>query len=344
MKTISVIGSCVCRDLFEKDNGENFSFHTDIRFSSPISMLSNPVDFVHADFDTFIKDVKVVNGKWYRKNLINDINKTAFDALKENHGEYLVLDFAESRISLAEISWPNKEDKLLVSYSTSFRSHYYASFKKNIFKDTSLKIINPLSYDDEYWKNVVVEFASKIKTIFDEEKIILIKNMPATHFVDYKGILHPYYSKDHFNSIVLCDLLLEKLNKMFIECCPKCRVIEIPDYAFGYQKHKWGNHPFHFTEVYYDYLLECIKGIALGNKAFDPSSIYKKYSSLFKKEYDEIKLKTALEEDGSDDYGVFELLNEYEDFNHLGRKQKALILYALDKKNIFKNVKKLKKN
>ena len=62
MKSISVIGCCVCRDLFESDT-ENFSFHTDIRFYSPISMISSPVDFIKADFSDFTKEVKTVNGK-----------------------------------------------------------------------------------------------------------------------------------------------------------------------------------------------------------------------------------------------------------------------------------------
>ena len=97
-------------------------------------MLAKPVDFVKADFDSFIKDVPTVNGKWYKKNLINDINKTAFDALKERHGDYLILDFAESRIPIAEIAWSDKPDSLLVTNSVSFRAHYNASFLKNILK------------------------------------------------------------------------------------------------------------------------------------------------------------------------------------------------------------------
>ena len=161
MKEISVIGSCACRDLFENDS-ENFSFHTDIRFSSPISMLADPVESVHADFDSFIKDVPVVNGKWYRKNLINDINKTAFQALEERHGEYLVLDFAESRISLGKISWKDSDKTLLVTNSTSFRSHYEASFSRNILKDTTVEEINPLDYDDSFWKETIKAFAEKI--------------------------------------------------------------------------------------------------------------------------------------------------------------------------------------
>lgn len=338
-KRISVIGSCVCRDLFEKAS-DNYTFHTDIRFSSPISMLSKPVDFVKADFDCFIKDVPTVNGKWYKKNLINDINKTAFDALKERHGDYLILDFAESRIPIAEISWSNKENTLLVTNSVSFRAHYNASFLKNILKDTSISIHNPLSYSNEEWQKVIKEFASRLLTLFDEEKIILIKNMPARYFVNAKGVLRPYYSKDHFDSVCLCDLLLERLNKDFIETCPKCKVIEIPPYAIGSQKHKWGNHPFHFTEVYYDYLFKCVDAITNNNDNL--SMIYEKYSKLFKQEYDEAIKFAALEGNNETHFGVDTLLKEYEEYNHLGRKQKTLILFALDKKHFWNNFKRMK--
>jgi hypothetical protein len=144
VKEISIIGCCVCRDLFESDT-ENFSFNTDIRFSSPISMLSDPADFAQADFSHFTKDVPTVGGDWYKKNLIHDINKTAFSALEEKHGEYLVLDFAEARISLANIKWPGTSHNLLLTNSVSFRAHYHASLKNNVFKNTEIDIINPLS-------------------------------------------------------------------------------------------------------------------------------------------------------------------------------------------------------
>ena len=341
MKEISVIGSCVCRDLFEKDP-EHFSFHTDIRFSSPISMLADPVESVHADFESFIRDVPVVNGKWYRKNLINDINKTAFKALEERHGEYLVLDFAESRISLGKIKWQDRPETLLITNSTAFRSHYQASFRKTILKNTTIEVINPLEYDDAFWKETISVFAKKITQIFEEEKIILIKNMPARHFVDVSGFLHPYYADYHFNSIMLCDLLLEKLNGYFLECCPKCKIIEIPPYAIGSQIHKWGNHPFHFVPLYYQYLLECVQAITLENDVSKLETLYSQYTVEFQKEYDAARARSATwESDDGPSFSVVELLRNYEEFNHLGRKQKAMILFALDKKHFFKNFKKI---
>lgn len=341
MKSISVIGCCVCRDLFESDT-ENFSFHTDIRFSSPISMISAPVDFIKADFSNFTKEVKTVNGKWYKKNLINDINKTAFKALQERHGEYLVMDFAEARISLAKISWKNRLDKLLVTNSVSFKAHYNASLKYNIFKDTKLEIINPLEYSDEFWRETIKEYSREILKIFDEEKIILVKTKQANHYIDANGYLHPYNSDAHFNSIMLSEILLDRLNEYFIEICPKCKVIEIPKYAIGLQTHKWGNHPLHFTNIFYEYLLESVKAITLENNYDKVNELYIKYERLFKKEYDEAKMKTALKStNNGQEYSVFDILNNYEDFNSLGKKKKMQILFALDRKNFFKNVKKI---
>lgn len=342
MKSISVIGSCVCRDLFEKDNGKNYSFHTDIRFSSPISMLAPSVDFIKAYFDCFKKKVPTVNGNWYKKNLINDINKTSFDALNEKHGEYLVLDFAESRISLANIIWKDRKEKLLVSNSVSFRAHYSINLKKNIFKNTSLEIINPLEYDDVFWKQTIFDFSKELKKIFDETKIILIKNKPGRMYLDSAGLIHPYYSKDHFESIMLCDVLLDKLYNWFVEFCPKCIVIEIPEFALGDQKHKWGNHPFHFVDIYYEYLLKCVNAIVLeDNKKILPT-LFDRYSLLFKEKYINARNKTGLGKCETG-FSTFDLLTNYEEFNGLGKKQKMIILFALDKKNFFKNFVNIKK-
>lgn len=343
MKTISVIGSCACRDLFEKDNGENFSFHTDFRFMSPISMLSSPVDFIHADYDSFVKDVKVVNGKWYRKNLLNDINKTAFKALHENHGEFLVLDFAESRISLAEISWPNKEDKLLVSYSTSFRAHYCASFNKNIFKNASINTKNPLEFTDEEWKNTIETFVKQIKSVFDDKKIILIENMPAKYFLDRFGFLKPYFSQDHIESIMLCEILLPRIYQFFVDSCPNAKIIKIPPYALGSQIHKWGNHPFHFTERYYEYLLKCVRAITLDKSQEKLLELYNEYAKKFMDDFNSAKYKTALNKKEVSTFSLIDYLKNYEEFNVLGKKKKTMILFALDKRNFIKNIRKIVK-
>ena len=339
MKTISVIGSCVCRDLFEKDNGENYSFHTDIRFSSPISMLSDPVDFIRADFDNFKKKVEVVGTNWYKKNLINDINKTAFEALENNHGEYLVLDFAEARTPLAIIRWKDKPNhSLLVSNSITFREQYNANLSKNILNNTILEIVSPLSYSDDFWKKTIFDFSERIKNIFLEDKIVLIKTKPARYYVDSNFALHPYNTSFHFGQILTCDFLLDKLYRFFIECCPNCKVIEIPENAIGWQLHKWGNHPFHFTSIYYEYLLKAVNEVILQDNPMGAKQCFVEYNEKFSNDLASLKFKTASAVSSFDyEPNFIEILNVNEEFNMLGKKKKLALYLAFDKKHFLKH-------
>ena len=253
------------------------------------------------------------------------------------------MDFAEARIGLAQIHFPDQRS-LLVTNSVSFREQYSANLKNNILKDTKLEYDSPLEYDDAFWRTTIEAFAERLKTLFAEEKIILLKNRQAELYVDANGLLHLYSSSGHFNSIMVTQLLLEKLEGFFLACCPSCKVVEIPPYAIGSQRHKWGNHPLHFTPVLYAYLLACVKAITLEEDFDKLSALYSEYAEKFRAEYEEAKRKTALASaKGSEPIGVAELLGEYEEYNALGKKQKAMLLFALDRKNFTKNFKKLLK-
>lgn len=338
-KSVSIIGCCVCRDLFMND--DSFRFHTDIRFSSPISLIAEPVDFIKADFSHFKKKAMDVNGNWFKKTLINDINKTAFQALEERHGKYLIIDFTEARMALAKFSWPNKKETLLVSYSSAFRKQYAANLKNNIFKNATFEITPPLSIDDSTWENTLKEFAKRILKIFDEENIILIEDMPAQYYVGPNGELQQYTIPAHFQDYIECNVLSPKLNEMFKKICPKAKVIPPLKYALGSSSHIWGTNPFHFTNTFYSYLLESVKSI-VGHKEKDLVKIHSKYEDLTKKEYETAMWKTINNYYKSkDEINYLDVINNVEEFKNLGRKKKAWILFGLNKKHFFKNIKKL---
>ena len=338
-KSISIIGCCVCRDLFMND--ETFTFHTDIRFSSPISLLAQPVDFIKADFADFKKKAMDVNGNWFKKTLINDINKTAFDALKERHGKYLVIDFTEARMAIVKFSWPNKNDHLLVSYSGAFRKQYSANLKNNVFKGATFEILPPLSFDDSFWENTIKTYAQKLLEIFEEENIILIEDMPAQYYVGQKGELQKFTIAPHFQDYLECNLLSPKLNAMFKKVCPKAKVIQGLEYALGSSNHKWGTNPFHFTDTTYSYLLESVKA-AIDHHEGDLDKIHQKYSLLSKQEYEAAMMKTIQGYySNQHDINYLDVINSVEEFKNLGRKKKAWILFGLSKKHFFKNIKKL---
>ena len=338
-KRISVIGSCPCRDLFE--GAEEFTFHTDIRFVSVISMMSNSVD-TKICIDDLSKKAGIFNGNWYKKNLVNDFNKVVFDSLAERHGDYLIVDLAESRLPLADIEFANGQ-KLTVTYSTCFKSHYLANLKDSKLKGAKLSFRNPIDISDDEWRDSIKRMVKEIKKIFDEEKIILIENMPTNYYLDNAGGLRPYVTYFHRNNIDICELLLPKLYQMFKEECPKCKVIEMPRNTLGLQKHKWGNHPFHFTNSYYEYLLDCVRAITFSNG--DLKSILQKHQTLIDKEFNEAKLQSIknFDSDKTPEIDYLDVINGEETLNGLGRRKKTGILFAVDKKHFFKNLKKLKK-
>lgn len=337
---ISIIGCCVCRDLFEGD--ESFEFHTDIRFSSPISMLADPVDFVNANPDHFKKRVPGLEGNWFKKTLINDINKTAFKALKERHGDYLVIDFTEARMAIAEYSWKNQNDKLLVSYSGAFRKQFDANLKSNLFKNSTCKIYPPLSFDDEYWEKTISRFSEKVLEIFKEENIVLIEDFPSNYYVDNNGALQVYTTKTHFQEILECNTLIPRLNEMFKKKCPKVNVIKIPSNALGSSSHKWGTNPFHFQKNYYEYLLKCVRAIIIEKDCSKIDLLFKKYSSLFDDEFNQAKL-TAINlfySQNKEELEYKNAINNAEEFKNLSRRKKAELLFVLSKKEFFKMFKK----
>ena len=338
---ISIVGCCVCRDLFE-DEADNFEFLTDIRFCSPISLIAKPVDFIHADFCHFKKKAMDVNGNWFKKTIINDINKTALSALEDRHGDYLIIDFTEARMAIANCSWKNKKETLQISYSSAFRKQYSANLKNNIFKDASFEIIPPTSIEDSIWEETIKIFANKLLKIFNEENIILIEDMPAKYYVGQNGELQQFVISSHFQDFLECNVLSPKLNSYFKSVCPKSKTIKMIDYALGSSNHKWGTNPFHFTKTFYSYLLDSVKAI-INNKESELPFIHKKYSSIARQEYEEAMNKTIVnyyKQKVEIDY--LDVINRIEDFKDIGRKKKAWILFGLSKKNFLKNVKKIK--
>ena len=342
-ETVSIIGSCVCRDLFMGDD-KNYEYLTDIRFSSPISMLEQPVDFIRADIDCLRKKAMDVNGNWFKKTLINDINKTAFEALSLKHGKYLIMDMAEARMNLATIHWRDHNETLTVSNSGLFRKHYRFNLSKNIMKNTRIDITEAVYLSDDYWDQIMKRYANKILALFEEKNIILIKNMPASYYLDDDRCLKHFSTPSHCTEIFECNILLPKLYDLFLKYCPNINVIEIPKLAIGDSKHIWKTNPFHFTNRYYDYLQKCVNAIINHHKNILPS-LYNEYSELFKNDYNtginnQIKSFYSTAKEKVD---FKEIINNVEELTSLGRKKKLLILLACSKKDFVANIKNIKK-
>ena len=304
MAKFSVIGSCISRDLFPV-NSPDYTFHTDIRFTSPYTLVSEPVPQQYRiTHDDLSEGAGEYGGNWYRKNLWNDINKTVFEALHERHGDYLVVDLADVRIPIAKIRFPGEDKDYFVSNSLPFMAQYEASLKNNKLSDAEITVISPRDIPITEWTAALEAYAKKIGEIFDYEKVILIKNICVSDYISASGTIERFTNYEHLDLIYTSGMLLDTLYEKFEAMMPGCNVIDIPVFALADEKNERGTHPLHMTKSYYSYLLESINAITAG-KASELDEIYARYLSIFKSEKQLAELKAYHKSEDSYDYASF---------------------------------------
>jgi len=291
MPRFSVIGSCISRDLFPI-NDPNYTFHTDVRFVSPFTLVSESLPQErNVNGDDFANAVATYGTNWYIKNLCNDINKTAFSALDQIHGDYLVVDLADARIPVCKLTFPDSEKEYFVSNSLPFRAQYQANLKFNKLSDVDMTLLNPRDISIQSWIKALEIYAKKIGEIFDYSHVILIKNFCVAEYLTSSGTLKKFSDAEHMDMIYTSNLLFDILYTNFEKMMPGCNVIDIPLFAMADETNKWGKHPLHMTPTYYAYLLDSINAIVESKKQQLPQ-IYARYASAFKLEKQAAELMT----------------------------------------------------
>ncbi|MBO5213135.1 MAG: LicD family protein [Clostridia bacterium] len=292
MARFSVIGSCISRDLFPIGN-DNYTFHTDIRFTSPFTLVSEPITPERrVDHEDMSDPVPTYYTEWYKKNICNDINKTVFDALKERHGDYLIVDLADIRIPISKITFNGVDEPLYVSDSLPFRAQYEGNLKRNKLSGARIEKINPRDIALEDWYTALEKYAKRIKEIFPYERVILLKNECVPEYMALDGTIKPFTDNEHLDMIYTSNTLSKPLYKKFEELMPGCNVINIPLGALSSEANKWGKHPLHMDKQYYAYLLDCIDAIT-EQKSYKLLGLYERYAEIFKTNRMLAELKTA---------------------------------------------------
>ncbi|MBQ8163603.1 MAG: LicD family protein [Clostridia bacterium] len=306
MPRFSVIGSCISRDLFPIGD-ENYTFHTDIRFTSPFTLVSDPITPQRQiDHEDMAQPVPTYSTEWYKKNICNDVNKTVFEALKERHGDYAIIDLADIRIPILKITFEGDEKAYYISDSLPFRAQYEGNLRNNKLQGAIIERISPRDIPLDSWHKALEKYAQRLNEIFDYDKVILIKNECVSEYIALDGTVKPFTDYEHLDMIYTSNTLSKLLYKKFEELMPGCNVISIPPNALSSEANKWGKHPLHMDKQYYQYLLECIDAIT-EQKSYKLSAIYERYAEIFKMnrilgEIKSAQTDTALQ---SDDYSYF---------------------------------------
>ncbi|MCQ2522896.1 MAG: glycosyltransferase [Lachnospiraceae bacterium] len=202
----------------------------------------------YSKIDSMIKDtsmleeVKVIGRNPFRTRLLDiDINHNIVDIWgAEKKDEYLILDLLDERMKT--IVFNNRvitENEFFDEYSYRNCVHY-----------------EEIESGPEEWKESVHKFAECLRTMFDEKKIILIKNRMSRGYGFFK-------QECTFNEIDIIDstneMIAEK-EQFLLEELKDIQVIEIPEKLnYTYCRHSFGTRPFYHNYRWYYYVAEEIR-------------------------------------------------------------------------------------
>lgn len=121
MVTINILGSCVCRDIFNYDTEGIFSVGKYTNGASVLS-LTAPRPKIALNIEDF-----QLRSNFEKRSAWLDYSKTAFDYV-ENEGkasDYLVISLSDCRMDMAEIWNTDHTERIsFTSFGTTFRENY----------------------------------------------------------------------------------------------------------------------------------------------------------------------------------------------------------------------------
>ena len=261
--SVSAIGSCVCRDLFEipsshTESGE-YKINAFIQSVSPISAISpKPSDELT---ERLLGELQLSDTTgFYKRNFTIDIKKGAFDYLREKKSDYLIVDFSSNRYELIKIG--NS------FFTTALFENAHAGVKDGKEAPLLLKYLNtektdPLEIGEAELKSYIDGYIDEILKIYPQKRIIFISSKNTYAYLDGNGELFTLsqrtrarYKVENERIRIAQEYARERLGK--------AHFIDLPDIPVGNSSHKWGVHGMHYNASVYEYLYSAIELITRG--------------------------------------------------------------------------------
>lgn len=259
--SISVWGSCVSRDIFNRDFIEEYKDYFDLineqQHVSVISLMS----------PSYTKEVGELTGEvtnFYKNVFKRDLSKAYLKELKKNPPKYLLVDFYTDTFygSVEELTGTYITNKLWQYKKLNYFSELELGKELSVFKNSHEYI--------EKWKFNFDEFMSFMTTNCPETEIIVNKARFVNRYWDeseqsYKSISEEKKDRwkafhiDRFNIIwnLFDTYAVEKYQLKSIE-------YDWNKY-YGNKEHNWGLFYVHYNQQFYDDLFQSLLELTKGS-------------------------------------------------------------------------------
>lgn len=240
--TVSVLGSCVSRDVFGIARPDSYKVEQCVTTLSPMSFMQNPPEngFVLQNDD--LKTNK--SSAYFIRSLCLDVNKKVFDFMNEKRSDWLVIDLGTVRNPILTFSKHN----ITVSKGGAYTSNQNKLLKL-LGKEYTTK--SARHYSSEEWNVCIQRFLDEILKLYRPEQIIFIECYGAFSYLTKDKEIKP-----------LSDLTVKKqlhalqqnVNKIACDDLKNAHIIKMPGAVPADASHKWGFHPLHLVNDYYEYV------------------------------------------------------------------------------------------
>ena len=244
--SISIYGSCVSRDVFALAQDQRFELKAYVARQSMLSAVSPKIP----------KDaLSLHNPSSFRQRAVEyDLQKTAFQVLRENKSDFLLIDLIDERFPLLPLfgSYVTASNEFYESVPEQYRS--VASVQKCL-KNGKLYLGNICA------EAGVQEFCLRLSEIYNPEQIIIHYATFTDQYLSKSGkqtsFAKHYLSANHrINSIL--DVMYNRLACYL----PGAHIIRETDGVLADENHKWGLAPMHYEVDYYRRVLARLYEIA----------------------------------------------------------------------------------
>ena len=243
---VSIFGSCTSRDLFRLYPSDALELKTYIARQSVVSAVSEPVPLDEKSL--------VLDSPFQRTAVCRDFNKSAFDLLREDGSEWLIIDLIDERFSPVKMGTSYVTKSSVAVQGGVIPEDMHASTRTWNGTDFIIDGIGLKSY--------ISRFAEKLLEIYEPDHIIIHRAMTVEQYKDTKGELH-FYSEHELKVGNIVNQIISFMYNQLKECIPQAKVIDKISHYYGSEMHLWGLATVHYEDGYYADVMKKIVSLVL---------------------------------------------------------------------------------
>lgn len=237
---VSIFGACVTRDVFTLLDKESIVLSSYIASQTMLSAVSRPEPVTiddHPNLKNFDK-----------KSVERDFSKTAFDILKNDDSEFLVIDLISERLKTICIN------NSLFTFAQTFMVTDLLTEPQFVHVETEMNRNgrNFFVYVDERKipiSDFLDDFAERILKIYPSSKVILHKVYLANFYRDEEHNIAAF-AKGRQKINNKTNELLKYMYDYLEVCFENCFVIDESTHFFASVENRWKLTPYHYEADY----------------------------------------------------------------------------------------------